>query len=155
MSSAQIEVKGLEETRRQLMQDVRHIKASEDDVLDESSALAYTLVREEAPLGREAFGKTAGQLKDAVKIDKQPHGRAVKLDETLAPYVYYVVGGSSRSPGRFVPTIGKRLVRPSTWNPNIGTHPGTPANPFVDRAYQRVMNTIDTILRRITERIRL
>ena len=155
MSSAQIEIRGLEETRRRLMQDVRNIKASEDDVLDEGSALAYTLVREEAPLGQAAFGKTAGQLKDAVKVDKQPHGRAVKLDETLAPYMHYVVGGSSRSSGRFVPAIGKRLLRPSTWNPNVGTHPGTPANPFVDRACQRVMNTIDAILRRITERIRL
>lgn len=154
MSSVEVRV-DVERIRRQLERDIQNVRDAETGVLDDGSALALQFVKEEAPLGQTAFGKISGRLKDAFDVEKKAHERVIKPDLALAPHAPYVISGTGRRPGRFVPAIGKRLVRPSTWNPYIGTHPGTPANPFIERAYQRVMGVIDNLIRRVTDRMRL
>jgi len=81
-----------------------------------------------------------GRLRDSIRYTiSLVHPPTVTIEATaMKPdkgirYGIFVERGTAPSPGRYVPAIGKRLVRPSRRNPRVGEHPGTPANPFMFR----------------------
>jgi len=92
------------------------------------------IMKEEAPV------KT-GRLRESIQIKtKQKHGtRDRRYKVSIGPTAYYakfVEKGTAPSMGRFVAAIEKRV----RW----GMHPGTRANPFIDRTYQKLRNQMDT-----------
>lgn len=70
-----------------------------------------------------------------------------------APYSGYVHDGTSPTAGRFVPGLGsdgkgRRLI-----NPRRGIHPGQKANPFMERAIEASIETIDGFFDDAVEKI--
>lgn len=57
-----------------------------------------------------------------------------------APYARRIVQGTSPSPGRYVPALGRRLKSGS--GRKIGMHPGTRANDFVSRGVAKAEERI-------------
>lgn len=114
-------------------------------VLNEVALLGKQTMMEEAPQGKTKAegGKGApGGLRNSIEEDIDDD--SVKIYPTKE-YAVFVELGTSPSPGRYVPAIGKRLV-----NPASGMHPGIPANPFVERTRAVVTGTIPII---VTEKI--
>ncbi|MBS7626870.1 HK97 gp10 family phage protein [Candidatus Bathyarchaeota archaeon] len=91
-----------------------------------------------------------GMLKASITIQRE--GGKVSVGPT-APYAIYVVSGTRPSPGRYVPSIGRRLV--DSKHPSFGMHPGIAPNPFVERTFrdvsQQVIDKVDGIIRGMIE----
>ena len=88
------------------------------------------IVTENSPMGKTK------QLKNSWRIEHQTAARKVITSD--CEYASYVEEGIGPSPGRYVPVIERRLVKPSKRNPNIGTHPGFPGRWFVRKSAQQL-----------------
>lgn len=88
------------------------------EILDTAGEMMKDSIVDEAP------GRT-GELKDSVRVETTKDTRTVIVG---APHGRFVNDGTGPSPGRYVPAIGRRLVRGT----NIGMHPGTRATHFFD-----------------------
>jgi len=110
--------------------------------LDKVATLAKEYMREEAPC-------RTGRLRDSITIfTPSETERVVRPTAEHAVYVHF---GTKPSPGRYVPAIGRRLVRGRAGKGKIGTHPGIKPNPFVRRAYERLIEYVDSHLSEILE----
>ena len=89
-----------------------------------------------------------GQLYNSLHIDTIPDARVVT---SHLPYARYVEEGTNPSPGRYVPDIGKRLVKPSVRNPTIGWHPGQKAQWFFLRGTDDAWPEVQRIFEVSTE----
>jgi len=131
----------------------RRIRIAGDAIIDEAAEETAAFAATEAPYGQTKYGKIGGTLRDSIETVRQFQERRVGPNLQKAPYAPYVIAGTQPSPGRFVPAIGRRLRQPSRTNPDIGEHPGTPANPFMNRAFERVRRILHNIIEGVTRRV--
>lgn len=96
----------------------RFIRAS----LEEAGTIVKQEMEATAPV-------RTGALRSSIRVFVE--GNSVSVMPTV-PYAIYVNEGTRPSPGRYVPTIGKRLVNPAL--PSFGMHPGIRGQHFVERA---------------------
>jgi len=122
---------------QQLKQDIENIQEIREQLVPTFAERATELMQEEAPRGPSSF-----LANSIVKIGDSQEMRVTPMAE----YAQYVVSGTSPSPGRYVPAIGKRLV---TEKKNIGVHPGIQPNPFVDRALDRLLTESEALLEQV------
>lgn len=122
--------------------DLRNFLETEKDYWDRFGSAVLTTVRdkglqiyqEEAPKGatrrlqRSLFGEVQG--------NKVSFG----YDLSVAPHAEHIdgYGQTARSQGRFVPTLGRRLIKSSKHNPSVGWHPGSRKTPFTERTLARL-----------------
>ena len=115
---------------------------------------------EEAPVG------LTGELRDSIK--SYVEGEEIVVRPEIW-YAYYVHEGTDPSPGRYIPALqserstypgarlveGKQLKIEETVRGgvsvirgilDIGIHPGTPKNPFVERTFNRLIEELDDFL---------
>lgn len=102
------------------------------EILDRTGEMMADAIRDEA----------TGSLKDKVVIEETKNRRRVIVD---SPHAVFVNDGTGPSPGRYVPAIGRRLVKGRRRTPksgvvsfDIGMHPGRPATHFFDNAVRNV-----------------
>ncbi|RLG45127.1 MAG: hypothetical protein DRN81_02685 [Thermoproteota archaeon] len=143
------------QAQKALQNKVDEIRKLREAFLTESEIALLNAIRSEAPRGKTKYGKVAGTLQESFEVEREMNRRIFKPDEGVAPYAKYVVTGTRRSPGRFVPAIGRRLRTPSRTNPTIGYHPGTRANPFVARAVRKAREKLRKIITRLLGGLRL
>jgi len=91
-------------------------------------------MRQEAPV-------RTGTLRDSIRIPPTPSGYRVGPTH---PKAIMIEQGTRPSRGKYVPKLGRRIKR--------GFHPGTRANPFVDRTFRRTVEFVDAELERIARR---
>lgn len=120
----------------QLRRDFQNVLRIRDDAVPTFADRAVQLEEEEAP-------KRSGYLASSVEAIGDKNETFVR---PTADHAKYVISGTRESPGRYVPAIGKRLVNPKR---NIGTHSGMKANPFVERAFERLLGESQQILERL------
>lgn len=96
-----------------------------EEILDGAAEMMADSIRDEA----------TGSLKDKVIIERTKDTRRVIVD---SPHAVFVNDGTGPSRGRYVPAIGKRLVRGA----NIGIHPGIKATHFFDRGVRTATASI-------------
>ncbi len=105
------------------------------------NAHAVKRVKNSRKKGRQYFVMTASEHMrrswDADDMQKQGDTYSVKVFNS-ASYASYVNDGHRQRPGRFVPAIGKRLVRP--WVP--GQHMAEKAEQKTKRASKRLLSRI-------------
>ncbi len=58
-------------------------------------------------------------------------------------YAPYVLNPTVRSPGRYIPTLDRRLVTPLR---KIGFHPGTPGNPLITKTFGPLVDRLDEFI---------
>lgn len=112
-----------------------------DDILDFAERRGVEILQEEVPKGETM------QLHDGCQAERT--GKTVRIFSS-APHAE-IIDGEGRvpsSPGRYVPAIGRRLVRTSTTNPRIGTHPGAKKTPFGKRTAERLAMELEEEIRR-------
>ena len=120
---------------------VAHMKR---DTLKKTVDLIYETMKQEAPVH-------TGRLRDSIRVEWSES--EARIGPTV-PYAKYVICWTRPSPGRYVPKIGKRLVNPRFYHArsgkilprDIGMHPGTPANPFVERTYRKIIKQLPRLL---------
>jgi len=101
-----------------------------DEGLTDLAQEGVRILREEVPKGKTR------QMEQSCTYRIEGNKITVLPDVPYAP----IIDGEGRttaSPGRYVPRIDKRLVRPSKRNPNIGLHPGAKKTPFSSRTVER------------------
>jgi HK97 gp10 family phage protein len=110
-------------------------------MLKDLTDLAERWVRREAP-------HKTGQLKAATRQDGGGDSRHVYVSKSVAPYFEYVIDGTR--PHDIVPKNKQALA----WPGMIGgpykkvKHPGTKANPYVDKAFNHMLPEVDKIVER-------
>jgi len=132
--SVDIRIEGLDK----LTADIERIRRDASfrwpkEILDTSSEMMADAISDEA----------VGSIKDSVIVEEMGDKRRVVVD---SPHARFVNDGTGPSPGRYVPAIGRRLVR----GENIGMHPGIRASHFFDKA---VRYTIPRILGYVHRRL--
>jgi len=124
----------ISEVIRQLRQDINQIGYIQDRLVPTFAERAVELGSEEAPVGRT--GRLANSL--VAEGDK----KEMRVRPTVA-HAVHVISGTRPSPGRYVWQLGKRVL--------TGRHPGTPANPFMYRALNRLLDESVRILNRLVQ----
>jgi len=153
MPRLSVSIEGIRRLQKRLRILKQRVRVAGDSIIDEAAEETAAFAAMEAPYGQTKYGKIGGTLRGSIEIVKRLSERKVGPNLQKASYAPYVIAGTQRSPGRFVPAIGKRLRQPSRTNPDIGEHPGTPANPFMYRAYQRIRRILRNIVEGITRRV--
>ncbi|KXH76244.1 MAG: hypothetical protein AM326_03020 [Candidatus Thorarchaeota archaeon SMTZ-45] len=108
----------------------RYWEGQEMEIMNHLKDEGLIILREEVP-------KRSGKL--AASCWSEISGKTVHIG-TGEPYAD-IIDGYGRSPpseGRYVPALGKRLVKVSKTNPRIGIHPGSKKTPFSERTSERV-----------------
>ena len=119
--SARIEI-DVEEFSRVWKEKTEAFKAAMRRALEEAAASIKSEMETRAPT-------RTGALKSSIKAVVEETKAIVGPTVSYAPYVEY---GTRPSPGRYVPSIAKRLVNPSL--PHFGMHPGIRPTHFVEEA---------------------
>lgn len=107
-------------------------------------------IRREAPVSST---ENSGRLRDSISFSRRSSGKGVSVEFTSsAPYAKYVQDGTSAH--RIEPRTGNTLH----WSQNGESvfalsvnHPGTKANPFVQRAVDRMLPWMRSRLRTTVE----
>lgn len=113
-------------------------------VLQEVAQTAVRIMKEEAPV-------RTGRLRASIRAEIED--TEARIGPTV-DYAKYVICWTRPSPGRYVPAIGKRLVNPRFFHAksgkvlmrDIGMHPGTPANPFVEKTCEKLKQVLPRLL---------
>jgi len=153
VSKLKVDITGIRQLQKKLRQLKRRIRIAGESIIDEAAEETAAFAAAEAPYGQTKYGKIGGTLRDSIETVRRYQERRVGPNLQKAPYAPYVIAGTQPSPGRFVPAIGRRLRQPSRTNPDIGEHPGTPANPFMNRAFERVRRILHNIVEGVTRRV--
>lgn len=95
---------------------------------------------------KDAAPRKTGKLKAAVKKQKFGGRGLVFISKAIAPYAFYVLEGTR--PHKIVPKYKKALKVPGVGVFKSVQHPGTKANPFVDKG---VSNARGDIQRKVNE----
>jgi len=107
-------------------------------ILRDGSVIVERLMKQKAPV-------RTGRLRASISSDIQT--AIGRMRATISPHVKYALfinSGTKESPGRYVPSIGKRLV-----NPPEGMHPGVKATHFIERTEREARPRIQRIAQRI------
>jgi len=127
----------LDEVIIQLREDIGRVQRLSRQYVPTFAQRAVELAQEEAPKRR------TGTLASSIRTLGNSYEMVVK---PTVHYATYVITGTSPSPGRYVPAIGKRLV---SGKRKIGIHPGMKPNPFMNRALERLLQESQSILERL------
>jgi len=111
--------------------------------LVETGTAIAEIMKKEAPRARR-HTHPGPRLRESITVEVEEDRRLVRVLPTV-PYAIYVELGTEPSPGRYVPILEKRLVAPSVRNPDIGTHPGRPSDPFMKRTWEKAPEVIAKI----------
>ena len=107
-------------------------------LVTESSMITQGNIQDEAPV------KTAN-LQSSIRRENLGLFQArVFADESIAPYVVYVIGGTDPHEIVITPKSAQALDTPyGFFKKVVVNHPGTDANPFFDRGIQNSERDID------------
>lgn len=124
--------------RRWLRVEEDYWKASRRKILATIAEQGLVILKNEVP-------KRTGALADSCFSEVRKN--TVYLGAS-APHAAVVdgEGKTASSPGRYVPAINKRLVKPSVKNPNIGIHPGSRRTPYSKRAADKIRSLAAELL---------
>jgi hypothetical protein len=89
---------------------------------------------------KDAAPRKTGKLKAAVKKQKFGSRGLVFVSKAIAPYAFYVLEGTR--PHKIVPKYKKALKVPGFGVFKSVQHPGTKANPFVDKGAAKAQGDI-------------
>ena len=110
-----------------------------DDLVD----IAERWVRREAP-------HKTGRLKSATRHEGSGDRRRVFVSKTVAPYFDYVVDGTR--PHVIKPKNKQALFWPGAGHPwKSVQHPGTKANPYIDKAFRNMLPNVDKKIQNLQE----
>ena len=111
------------------------------DLTDEVANIALECIRE--AIDDVGLSTKTGHLKNSFQftgVEKQGDTYIVRII-TTARYASYLNDGTAPSFGRYIPTIGKRLVRTDR---SIGIHPGNRPYKYLDLAVEKMSARIGT-----------
>ena len=107
-------------------------------LVTESSMITQGNIQDEAPV-------ITGNLQSSIRRENLGLFQArVFADESIAPYVVYVIGGTDPHEIVITPKSAQALNTPyGLFKKVVVNHPGTSANPFFDRGIQNSKSDID------------
>jgi hypothetical protein len=116
MPELKLDVSGVEATAQKLIVDLQRVSKQSrfvwsNEILDEAGRISQ---REIMNAISETTTTRSGTLLNSVEIWSAPDERVIVI---TAPHAVFVNDGTKPSPGRYVPALGKRLVKGRTHRP--------------------------------------